>query len=95
MGKAFEKQTKIIEKIEEEEKKAYKSKMFYEGSNKTYEFRKFKIIRVFVNEIRNNIINMSMANDEQNQLSKHIRKFKSKKRSPTSKSKISKRRCIK
>ena len=39
--------------------------MVYKGSNKTYGFRKFKTIRVFVNEIRNNIINMSMVNDEQ------------------------------
>ena len=49
--------------------------MVYEGSNKTYDFRKFKTIHVFGNEIRNNVINMSMANDEQNQLSKHIREF--------------------
>ena len=61
--------------------------MVYEGSNKTYDFRKFKAIRVFSNEIRNNIINMSMANYEQNQLSKHIREFKSKTRPQNSKSK--------
>ena len=29
--------------------------MVYEGSNKTYGFRKFKTIRAFGNEIRNNI----------------------------------------
>ena len=67
-----------IEKIEEEERKAERSKMVYEETNKTYNFRKFKTTRVFGNEIRNNIINMSMANDDQNQLSKHIREFKSK-----------------
>ena len=39
--------------------------MVYEGSNKAYDFRKFKTIRVFGNEVRNKIINMSMANDEQ------------------------------
>ena len=61
--------------------------MVYEGSNKTYDFRKFKAIRVFSNEIRNNIINMSMANYEQNQLSKHIREFESKTRPQNSKSK--------
>ena len=43
-----------IEKIEEEERKADRSKMVYEGSNKTYDFRKFKTIRVLGNEIRNN-----------------------------------------
>ena len=41
--------------------------MVYKGSNETYDFTKFKTIHVFRNEIRNNIINMSMANDEQNQ----------------------------
>ena len=39
-----------IEKIEEEEeRKADRHKMIYEGSNKTYDFRKFKTIRVFGN----------------------------------------------
>ena len=40
--------------------------MLYKASNETYDFRKFKTIRVFGNEIRNNIIDMNMANDEQN-----------------------------
>ena len=35
--------------------------MVYKGSNETYDFRKFKRISVFGNEIRN-IINMSMTN---------------------------------
>ena len=35
-------------------------------------------MRVFGNEIRNNIIDMSMANDEENQLLEYIREFKSK-----------------
>ena len=53
-----------IEKIEEEERKAYRSKRVYKGYNKTYDFRKFKLIHVFSNETRNDIINMSMVNDE-------------------------------
>ena len=57
-----------IERIEEEERKADRSKMVYKVFNETYDFRKFKTICVFGNEIRNNIINMSMANNEQNQL---------------------------
>ena len=61
--------------------------MVYKGSNKTYYFRKFKTIRVFGNEIRNNIINMSMANDEQDQLLKSINEFKSKTRPQNSESK--------
>ena len=67
-----------IEKIEEEERKADRSKMVCEGSSKTYDFRKFKTIHGFGSEFRNNIINMSMANDEKNLLSKHIREFESK-----------------
>ena len=54
--------------------------MVYEGSNKTYDFRKFKSICDFGNEIRNNIIDMRIANNEQNQLLQHIREFKSKTR---------------
>ena len=57
-----------IERIKEEERKAEGSKMVYKGSNEPYDFRKFKAIRVSGNEIRNNTINMSIANDEQNQL---------------------------
>ena len=52
--------------------------MIYKASNETYDFRIFKTIRVVGNEIRNNIIDMSMANDEQNQLLKYINKVKSK-----------------
>ena len=40
-----------IERIEEEEKKADRSKMIYKGSNKTYDFRKFKTLHIFGNEI--------------------------------------------
>ena len=50
--------------------------MVYKGSNETYDFRKFKTIRVFGNKIRNNIINMSMANDEQDQLLRRINNLK-------------------
>ena len=39
----------------------------------------FKTIRVFGDEIRNTIINMYMANDEQNHLAKDIIEFKTKK----------------
>ena len=78
-----------IERIEEEEeeRKADRSKMVYKESNETYDFRKFKTIRVFGNEIRNNIINMSMANDGQDQLLRRINEFKSKTRSQNSESK--------
>ena len=52
--------------------------MVYKASNETYDFRKCETIRVFGNEIRNNIIDMSMANDEQDQLLRYINKLKSK-----------------
>ena len=39
--------------------------MVYKASNETYDFRKFKAICVFGNEIRSNIFDMSMASDEQ------------------------------
>ena len=71
------------EKIEEEERKADRSKMVYEGSNKNYDFRRFKTICVLGNEIRNNI-NMSMANDEKDQLLRYINEFKSKTKSQNS-----------
>ena len=61
--------------------------MVYKRSNKTYDFRTFETMRVFGNEIRNNIINMSMTNDEQNHFSKHIRDAKSKTKPQNSKSK--------
>ena len=70
-----------IEEIEEGERKVDRSKIVYEGSNKNYDFRRFKTIRVFGNEIRNNIINMSMANDEQDQLLRYNNEFKNKTRS--------------
>ena len=47
--------------------------MVYKASNETYDFRKFRTIRVFGNEI----INMNMANDEQVQLLRYINKLKS------------------
>ena len=67
-----------IEKIEEKERNGDRSKMVYEGSNRACAFKKFKTLRLFGNKNRNNIVNMSTTNDEQNQLSKHIRQFKSK-----------------
>ena len=67
------------ERIEEEED-ADRSKMLYKGNNKTYDFRKFKTVSVFGNEIRNNINNIRMANDEQNCLAKYIKEYKAKKK---------------
>ena len=51
--------------------------MVYKGTNITYDFRKFKTIRVFGNEIRNNVIDMNTANEEQNELLEYISRFSS------------------
>ena len=46
--------------------------MAYKGCNKTYDFKELKTIRVFSKEIRNDIIDMYMANAEKNDLAKYI-----------------------
>ena len=46
-----------IKRIEEIEKKVDRNRMVYKGTNKTYDFRNFKTIRAFGNEIRNNLLN--------------------------------------
>ena len=64
-----------ITKIEEEEKKVNRNKMVFKATNKTYDFRKFKMIQAFGSEIKNNVINEDMVNNEQNELLKHIEEF--------------------
>ena len=53
--------------------------MVYKRTNKTYDFRNFKTIRAFGNEIRNNIISLDTANIEQANLLSHIYDFTKKK----------------
>ena len=78
---------KEIEKIEEIEKKVDRNKMVYKGSNKTYDFRNFKTIGTFGNEIRNNVISLNTANIEQTNLLSYIYDFtkKTKPRNPAQK----------
>ena len=54
--------------------------MVYKGTNKTYDFRNFKTIRTFGNEIRNNIISLDTANIEQANLLSYIYDFTKKTR---------------
>ena len=61
-------------------KKADRRKMIYKGYNRTYNVRKFKAVHIYGDNIRNNIVNMNMKNDEQNHLATHIKEFKSKRR---------------
>ena len=57
--------------------------MVYKGTNKTYDFRNYKTIRAFGNEIRNNVISLDTANIEQANLSSYISDFiKTKPRDP-------------
>ena len=72
-----------IKKIEEIEKNVDRNKMVYNGTNKTYDFRNFKTIRTFGNEIRNNVISLDTANIEQANLLSYINDFmKTKPRDP-------------
>ena len=73
-----------IKRIEEIEKNANRNKMVYKGTNETYDFRNFKTIRAFGNEIRNNIISLDTANLEQANLLSYINDFirKTKPRNP-------------
>ena len=51
--------------------------MVYKATNITYDFRKFKTIRTFCNEIRNNVIDIDTANEKQNELLEYVTKFRS------------------
>ena len=64
-----------IKKIEEIEKKVDRNKMVYKVTNKTYDFRSFKTICTFGNEIRNNVISLDTANIEQANLLSYISDF--------------------
>ena len=73
-----------IKRIEEIEKNVDRNKMVYKGTNENYDFRNFKTIRAFGNEIRNNIISLDTANIEQANLLSYINDFigKTKPRNP-------------
>ena len=64
-----------IKRTEELEKKVDRDKMVYKATNKTYDFRNFKAIRAFDNEIKNNVISMITANTEQANLLSYIQDF--------------------
>ena len=68
-----------IKRIEEIEKNVDRNKMVYKGTNTTYDFRNFKTIRTFANEIRNNVISLDTANIEQTNLLSYIYDFTKKK----------------
>ena len=49
--------------------------MVYESTNRTYDFRGFKTIRAYGNDIRNNVISLKATNLEQANLVTHINDF--------------------
>ena len=51
--------------------------MFYEGTSRNYDFRGFKTIRAYGNDVRNNVASFSLkaANLEQANLMAHIQNF--------------------
>ena len=72
-----------IKKIKELEKQVDRSRMVYKGTNKTYDFRNYKTIRAFGNEIINNVISLDTANIERANLLSYISDFiKTKPRHP-------------
>ena len=72
-----------IKGIEEIEKQVDRNRMVYKGSNKTYDFRNFKTVCAFGNEIRNNVVDMKTADIDQTSLISYINNFiKTKPRDP-------------
>ena len=64
-----------IKRIEEIEKNVDRNKMVYESTSRTYDFRGFKTIRAYGNDIRNNVIRLKVANLEQANLLAHVQNF--------------------
>ena len=64
-----------IKRIEEIEKNVDRDKMFYEGTSRNYDFKGFKTIRAYGNDIRNNVTSLKAANLEQANLMAHIQNF--------------------
>ena len=69
---------KEIERIEDIVKEVDRNKVVYKETNKTYDFRNFKTIRTFGNEIRNNVISLDTANTEQANLLSYVYDFSKK-----------------
>ena len=64
-----------IKRIEEIEKNVDRDKMVYKSTSRTYDFRGFKTIRTYGNDMRNNIISLDAANFEQANLLAHFHDF--------------------
>ena len=64
-----------IKRIEEIERNVDRDKMVYKSTNRNYDFRGFKTIRTYGNDIRNNVTSLKEANLEQANLMAHLCDF--------------------
>ena len=64
-----------IKRIEEIEKNVDRDKMVYKSTSRTYDFRGFKTIRTYGNDIRNNVTSLAAANLEQANLLAYFHDF--------------------
>ena len=64
-----------IKRIEEIERNVDRDKMVYKSTSRNYDFRGFKTIRTYGNDIRNNVISLKAANLEQANLMTHFHDF--------------------
>ena len=64
-----------IKRIEEIEKNVDRDKVLYKSTGKIYDFRGFKTIRTYGNDIRNNVTSLAAVNLEQANLLAHIQNF--------------------
>ena len=64
-----------IKRIEEIEKNIDRDKMVYKSTSRIYDFRGFKTIHTYGNDIRNNVTSLAVANLEQANLLAHFHDF--------------------
>ena len=64
-----------IKRIEEIEKNVDRDKMVYKSTNRNYDFRGFKTIPTYGNDIRNNVTSLNAVNLEQSNLMAHLYDF--------------------
>ena len=64
-----------IKRIEEIEKNVDRDKMVYKSTNRNYDFRGFKTISTYGNDIRNNVTSLKAVNLEQVNLMAHFHDF--------------------
>ena len=64
-----------VKRIEEIEKNVDRDKMVYKSTSRIYDFRGFKTIRTYGNDIRNNVTSLRAANVEQANLFANFHDF--------------------